>query len=268
MEHYLACSFSKYLCKRRLINQDYYDIYVYGTELTLSFLITVTIIIAAGLIANNNIDVYALNANYALYEIEMGIHGGLSLSLYDHKTVEKMFKEGGFFIPKVDVPKDQLWNRRKITSAVMQGVLQGESMDKIAGRLASVTDMNASAAIRNARTYTTSAENGGRQERYEQVEGMGIKIQKEWLATMDMRTRHAHRMLDGQRRNINEPFEVDGEEIMYPADPTAAGYLIYNCRCTMISKVIDFDEKTKKYDLPSMTYDEWKNAKPVYKRKK
>ena len=53
MEHYLACSFSKYLCKRRLINQDYYDIYVYGTELTLSFLITVTIIIAAGLIAGD-----------------------------------------------------------------------------------------------------------------------------------------------------------------------------------------------------------------------
>ena len=223
--------------------------------------------IAAGLIANSNIDVYALNANYALYEVEMGMHGGLSLTLYDHKTVEKIFKEGGFFIPQVNIPKDQLWNRRKISSAILQGIMQGESMDKIAGRLASVTNMLSSAAIRNARTYTTSAENGGRQDRYEEVESMGIKIQKEWLATMDNRTRHAHRVLDGQRRDVDEPFEVDGEKIMYPADPTAAGYLIYNCRCTMISKVIHFEEKTKKYDLPNMTYEEWKEARPVYKKK-
>lgn len=234
---------------------------------TIAYDMTRTNEIAAGLIANSNIDVYALNANYALYELEMGMHGGLSLTLYNHKTVEKMFKEGGFFIPKVDIPKDMLWNSRKITSAMMQGLMQGDRIETIAGRLASVTDMSASAAIRNARTYTTSAENGGRQDRYEEVEAMGVKIQKEWLATMDNRTRHAHRQLDGQRRNVDEPFEVDGEKIMYPADPTAAGYLIYNCRCTMISKVIHFEEKTKKYDLPNMTYEEWKEARPVYKKK-
>ena len=234
---------------------------------TIAYDLTKTNEIAAGLIANSNIDVYALNANYALYELEMGVHGGLSFTLYNHKTVEKMFKEGGFFIPTVDIPKDMLWNRRKITSAMLQGLMQGERIEKMAGRLASVTDMSASAAIRNARTYTTSAENGGRQDRYEEVEKMGVKIQKEWLATMDNRTRHAHRQLDGQRRDVDEPFEVDGEKIMYPADPTAAGYLIYNCRCTMISKVIHFEEKTKKYDLPNMTYEEWKEAKPVYKKK-
>ena len=224
--------------------------------------------IAAGLIAGSNIDVYALNANYALYEIEMGLHGGISLTLYDHKTVEKLFKEGAFFVPSVDLPKDMLWNRQKISSAILQGVMQGENIDKIAGRLASVTDMNASAAIRNARTYTTAAENGGRQDRYEEAEKMGIKMEKEWLATMDMRTRHAHRVLDGQRRPISDPFEVDGEKIMYPADPTAAGYLVYNCRCTMKSVLKDYDKGVKRYDLPNLTYEEWKNAKPVYSKKK
>ena len=224
--------------------------------------------IAAGLIANNNVDVYALNANYALYEVENGIHGGISLTLYDRKTVEKLFKENGWFIPKVDLPKDQLWNKRKITSAILQGILQGEDIKKITQRLISVTDMSTSAAIRNARTYTTSAENGGRQDRYKEVEEMGIHLQKEWLATMDNRTRHEHRLLDGQRREVDEPFEVENEKIMYPADPTAAGHLIYNCRCTMKSVVMKYDKGIKRYDLPEMTYEEWKEAKPVYKKKK
>lgn len=240
---------------------------------TVAYDLTKTNEIAAGLIASSNIDVYALNANYALYEAEMGIHGGISLTLYDHKTVENLFLKGSAaFMPKpsVDIPKDLRWNRQKITSAILQGIMQGESVDKIAGRLASVTDMSASAAIRNARTYTTAAESGGRQARYEQVEAMGIHMQKEWLAIMDNRTRHEHRLLDGQRREIDEPFVVEdsGETIRFPSDPTAAGHLIYNCRCTMKSVVMRYDKGVKRYDLPDMTYEEWKEARPVYRKKK
>ena len=226
--------------------------------------------IAAEMIAKNNVYVFALNANYALYDVEMGMHAGISLTLYDYKTVENLFLKGSsYFMPQptVNIPKDMQWNRRKITSAILQGILQGESVDKISKRLENVTDMATSAAIRNARTYTTSAECGGRQSRYQQVEEMGIHLQKEWLATMDNRTRHEHRLLDGQRREIDEPFEVEGEEIMYPADPTAAGHLVYNCRCTMKSVVMRYDKGIKRYDLPNMTYDEWKEARPVYKKK-
>lgn len=226
--------------------------------------------IAANLIKNNNAYVFALNANYALYDVEMGMHAGISLTLYDYKTVENIFLKGSkTFMPQpsVNIPKAMQWNRQKISSAILQGILQGESVDKISKRLEKVTDMATSAAIRNARTYTTAAESGGRQARYEQVEDMGIHMQKEWLATMDGRTRHEHRLLDGQRREIDEPFEVEGEEIMYPADPTAAGHLVYNCRCTMKSVVMKYDKGIKRYDLPNMTYEEWKEARPVYKKK-
>ena len=238
---------------------------------TVAYDLTKTNEIAAKMILDSNIDVYALNANYALYEAEMGLHGGISLTLYNHSTVENMFLKGSnFFMPKpsVDIPKDLRWNRQKITSAILQGIMQGESVDKIAGRLASVTDMSASAAIRNARTYTTAAENGGRQARYEEITQKGVEGVREWVATMDNRTRHEHRLLDGQRRKVNEPFEVEGETIMYPADPTAAGHLVYNCRCAMKWVLTKYDEGVKRYDLPDMTYEEWKEARPVYKKKK
>ena len=61
--------------------------------------------------------------------------------------------------------------------------------------------MSLASAIRTARTATTAAQNAGRMDSYHATEGMGIKLKKEWLATLDGRTRHAHAMLDGQARN-------------------------------------------------------------------
>ena len=50
MEHLMACTFAEYLCKQQIIKRDYYEVYVYGTELVLSFIITTTIVLIAGLI--------------------------------------------------------------------------------------------------------------------------------------------------------------------------------------------------------------------------
>ena len=36
-------------------------------------------------------------------------------------------------------------------------------------------------------------------------------------------------MLDGQKAEMGKPFKVDGEEIMFPGDTSAPGYLVYNC---------------------------------------
>ncbi len=50
MEHLMACSFANYLCKRHIIRPDYYEVYVYGTELVLSFIITTALVLIAGLV--------------------------------------------------------------------------------------------------------------------------------------------------------------------------------------------------------------------------
>ena len=146
--------------------------------------------------------------------------------------------------------------------------MQGESIPQISKRLAeTVGDSNYKAAVRNARTMTTSAENGGRQDAYKRAESMGIKMRRTWVATLDGRTRHAHRLLDGQTVDIDQPFVVDGEEIMFPGDPKAKPYLVYNCRCTTISQIEGFERDVTDLSLRhtkhlgDMTYEEWKNAK-------
>jgi hypothetical protein len=113
---------------------------------------------------------------------------------------------------------------------------------------------------------TTSAQNGGRIDSYKRAESMGIKMLQVWMATLDGRTRHEHRQLDGQKRKVGEPFEVEGEKIFFPGDPAAEPALVYNCRCTLIGEVegVDYnlsDVSQRDNKLGDMTYEEWKEEK-------
>jgi len=226
--------------------------------------------IAASVINGYLPEVYAVNHNYGTYEIEKGSKINTQYTMYDKQTVERLIRDNPDLLPRkaaVNVPKDQLWNKKHINSAITQGILQGESIDKISQRLAAtVTDMSHTSAIRNARTMTTSAQNGGRIDSYKRAEGMGIKMLQVWMATLDSRTRHEHRQLDGQKRKIGEPFEVEGEKIFFPGDPAAEPYLTYNCRCTLVGEVegVDYnlsDVSQRDNKLGDMTYEEWKEEK-------
>ena len=132
--------------------------------------------------------------------------------------------------------------------------------------------MNRDSAIRTARTAVTSAQNAGRMDSYAAAQKMGIKLKREWVATLDNRTRHAHAMLDGQQADIDKPFKVDGYDIMFPGDTSAPGYLVYNCRCTQIAVVDGVDTssaqrrarnpKTGQTEVISnMSYSEWLKRK-------
>lgn len=221
--------------------------------------------IAAGMINDSLPNAYAENMNFGTYEVESGVNIDTGFTLYDKNTVKNLMKKDPQIIPqaRVDIPKDELWNRRKLTSAVMQGILQGESIPNIAKRLRSVADMDRNAAIRNARTYTTAAENKGRVDSYERANDMGIQVKQMWMATLDDRTRVEHRHLDGQVREIGEDFEADGYKIRYPGDPSAEPEMIYCCRCTLVADLPKYGQDLERNEskLGDMTYDEWKHAK-------
>lgn len=226
---------------------------------------------SAALIGNRMNGVFSLNHNFAAYELEHGLGLNLQFTLYDEFTVARLLKENPKLLPKpkIDIPLDKKWNAQKITSEITQGILTGESIPKIAGRLQNVTDMNRNSAIRNARTAITGAENAGRVESYHYAESIGITLKKEWLATLDDRTRDEHRALDGQRVGVDEPFRVGGDEIMFPGDPGAPGYLVYSCRCTLVSSIEGVKNLDPEYRrdnisgelIEKMNYREWEAAR-------
>ena len=132
--------------------------------------------------------------------------------------------------------------------------------------------MNRDSAIRAARTAVTGAQNGGRQESYSAAAKMGIELEKQWLATLDGRTRHDHAAADGQSAAEDKPFKVGGYELMYPGDPSGPAHEIYNCRCTTIAKVKGVDmsdakrrsrdpETGKNVVIENQSYAQWAEGK-------
>lgn len=182
-------------------------------------------------------EVYAINYN-ALESAVDGV-GGYSFTLVDADAVRNLAVTDTSLLPykDIDPKKDIPWNMKKINAETLQGILQGESMDKIAKRLRNVQEMNRTQAIRSARTIVTGAENKGRQDSYARAEADGIILQKEWLATNDGRTRHSHAMLDGAIVDQDKKFD---NGLMYPGDPSGRPEEVYNCRCTLVAKVNGF----------------------------
>lgn len=232
--------------------------------------------IAKGIMEKRMPDVYALNANYATYQIEHDGQIDTGFTLYNHDTAEYLLGDQRQLMPKpsakkaaqIAANKDMQWNKQKIQSAVLQGVLQGESPYDVAKRLQDVGQMNYNSAVRYARTMTTSAQNAGRYESYRRARDLGVDLTIEWQATLDHRTRHAHRMMHGQRTEVDKPFHTpDGYTIYYPADSTGESNApqreIWNCRCTLLAWVKGHEGETVK-DSPAMdgmSFEEWQKEK-------
>lgn len=218
-------------------------------------------------------EVYAINHDFGTFEVEKGSMIDTSYTLYNREAVEHILKDRKIYpgpgketLESIEKGEIIRWNKKQVQSVMLQSILQGESIPGIATRLAKkVGESNRKAAIRNARTMTTGVEAAGRIDAYKRAERLGVDMVQEWLAAHDLRTRHAHRMLDGQRRPVGHPFEVDGYEIRYPGDPNAPGYLIYNCRCTVRGIVAGLEPQARKYrsdaDLGGMTWEEWREQK-------
>lgn len=185
--------------------------------------------------------IYTLNYNAVGGEIGKSV-SGYSFELVDANTVKNLATSDKTLLPYkyVDGKKDVRWNTKKINSEILQGIVQGESIPKMAMRLSKVTKMNATSAVRNARTMVTGAENKGRMDMLHRAKEMGILVNKVWLATHDGRVRDTHRDLDGQEQEIDDPFESELGEIMFPGDPEAKPANVYQCRCSLKYEIKGF----------------------------
>lgn len=206
---------------------------------------------------------FELNANYTAYQIETKARIIDVFNLVDKPTIERIMKQRPdlFPQPSVNVAIDQLWNRKQLNSSILQGILNGESIPKIAKRLSEVAIKDYKVAVRNARTATTGAENGGRVYSYEKAEEMGIELEQEWLATLDGRTRHSHRQLDGEKIKVGGTFS---NGCKFPGDPDGAPSETQNCRCTLVAALKGIDNSHNERMTSMMTnYEDWKAGKKV-----
>ena len=134
---------------------------------------------------------------------------------------------------------DNLKSKDAVLRALKQefttSIMTGESIPNMAKRIRGVTERNLADSVRIARTETTRVENSARYEVGKQGEKLGFKMKREWVATTDERTREEHADADGQQVDMDEPFTVGGEQLMYPGDTSlgASAKNTINCRCTI-----------------------------------
>lgn len=215
--------------------------------------------------------IYSLNRNYSAYTIEQ-VAGNVGFDLWDEQTVKRLMVEQPdlmpYYPPKRALKRgiDLAYGKKQITASVTSSILQGKSIKHMADDLQKrITTMSRDSAIRTARTAVTGAQNAGRMDSYAAAEKMGIKLKKEWLATLDARTRHSHAMLDGEQVAQDKKFS---NGCRFPGDPQGPPWEIYNCRCTLIAAVEGVDTSTAQRRarnadtgetevISNMSYAEW-----------
>lgn len=224
--------------------------------------------------------IYSLNRNYAEYTIEQ-VAGNVGFDLWDEQTVKRLMVERPDLMPYYPQKRalkrgiDLEYGKKQITKSVTSSILQGKSIKHMADDLQTrITTMSRDSAIRTARTAVTGAQNAGRMDSYAAAEKMGINLKKEWLATLDARTRHSHAMLDGEQVEQDKKFS---NGCRFPGDPQGPPWEIYNCRCTLIAAVdgVDTSSAQRRARNPdtgqtevisNMTYAEWAGWKKETKQ--
>lgn len=226
---------------------------------------------ALGYVRKYSPEIYAENFNYSTYQVEHMAGINTPFTLWSKESVNRIVEQNPDIAPPVGKKlaaqiaegKAIKWNKQQLQSVMIQGILQGDSIPKLATRLATkMADKDRKASIRNARTISTGVQNAGRVDAYKRAEDIGVDLEQMWMATMDNRTRHSHRWLDGEVRPVGEAFSNGCE---YPADPKGDPAEIYNCRCSLRGVVKGLQPKARQYRDTSavggMSYDEWRNAK-------
>lgn len=176
---------------------------------------------------NKRLDsVFDLNMEYVWRDIEsasgvkFSVSGAYSTSRFTRRAYREM--------------ENSRYLRREVEKAFRQGFHRGEDIRNIRNRIMGVGNVSRNQATTIARTEVTRAQNSGRNKVFDAARKDGIKGKKKWIATNDGRTRHSHAFLNGELREVGEPYS---NGLMFPGDPNGSAEEVVNCRCTEVFEV-------------------------------
>lgn len=155
------------------------------------------------------------------------------LSEWDKRLLSWLFENSSYRI--VTVQNDYI---DFIRLFLTNGINEGKTIQELAKELQlfiNKRNFYRYQALRIARTETTAAAN------YAATVSAGISgvvTDKIWISSQDARTRrppkspYNHFVMNGVKVGKDEPFNVSGQELMFPGDPKGAAGNVINCRCS------------------------------------
>lgn len=171
--------------------------------------------------------------------------------------------------------------KKSIRAELSRGASNGESWNVAAARIAhgmnSPFEKAYNNSIRIARTEGHRVQQESVFHCQQRAKAKGADILKQWDSTLDAKTRPTHCELDGQIRELDEPFEAAGKKAMYPGafcDPAED----CNCRCCLLQRArwaLSDEEFYDKWDgdknelvkVQAKTYNEFKDKAKKETRK-
>jgi len=145
--------------------------------------------------------------------------------------------------------EDVTYLKKAVRAEVSRGIANGSTWNEVAGKfsrhMANTPFQRAyNNSIRIARTEGHRIQVQSAMDAQKIAKSKGADIVKQWDSTLDGNTRDLHRLLDGQIREIDEPFEAGGRKVEAPGmfgDPAED----CNCRCCLLQRArwaLDDDE--------------------------
>lgn len=122
--------------------------------------------------------------------------------------------------------------KKTIRNEITRGIASGMLFQDIARNVAFNSNISLNRAKNIAQTEGHRIQQASADDARHHAISRGADIVKQWDATLDMNTRDTHRALDGQIREVDEPFEMHGKEAQYPGgfgDPSE------DCRCRCVA---------------------------------
>ena len=124
---------------------------------------------------------------------------------------------------------------KSISSEISRGIAGGASINEISRNISMTTKAPLSRAKTIVRTESHRIEQAAALNAQKKAKDKGADVVKQWDSTLDGGTRPTHRHLDGQIREVDEPFKISGKSAMYPGDfgdPAED----CNCRCVVLQR--------------------------------
>ena len=134
--------------------------------------------------------------------------------------------------------------KKTIRSEITRGISTGMKYEDIARNVSMVAKAPLARAKTIVRTEGHRIQQASQEDARQAAKARGADVVKQWDSTLDGETRSTHRHLDGQIREVNEPFTSGTKEAMFPGD-FGDPALDCNCRCTALTrarKALDEEE--------------------------
>lgn len=155
----------------------------------------------------------------------------------------------------------------KVQQEITEGLLSGESYQKMAKRLRDRVDMDKRKSQLVARTEAGRAQSLGKEDSYQQAK-KHADVVKIWDASLDSRTRNTHRHLDGKPADKDGLFHSSGASAKQPRLFGVAKEDI-QCRCATRIQVNGREPTVRRIRLedgstkviPWMSYENWQEER-------